>query len=57
MAGALAEAARFTGAVEAARTATRLAQKSGAEPLAREINEHLQYYEWHEPFRDPSIHP
>ena len=51
--GALAEVGRFPEAVDAARTATRLAQASGAVELEREIEVHRQSYERGQPVREP----
>jgi Flp pilus assembly protein TadD len=51
--GALAEVGRFPEAVDAARTATRLAQASGAAQLAQEIEAHRQSYERGQPVREP----
>ena len=52
--GALAEAGRFPEAIDAARTAARLAQASGGAQLVREIEAHQQCYERGQPFREPS---
>ena len=51
---ALAEAGRFPEAADAARTATQLAQASGAAQLGSEIEAHRQCYERGQPFRAPS---
>jgi tetratricopeptide (TPR) repeat protein len=51
---ALAEAGRFPEALDAARTAARLAQAAGAAQLGREIEAHRQCYERGQPFREPS---
>jgi Flp pilus assembly protein TadD len=54
MGAALAEAGRFPEALDAAGTAARLAQTSGATQLGREIETHRQCYERGQPFREPS---
>ena len=51
---ALAETGRFPEAADAARSAARLAQASGAAQLGREIEAHRQCYERGQPFREPS---
>jgi len=51
---ALAEAGRLPEAIDAARTAARLAQASGTEELGREIEAHRQRYEQGQPFREPN---
>src|SRR5205814_8635457 len=53
--GALAEAGRFTEAIDVARTGASLARTSGTADLEREIKEHGQYYERRQPFRDQSF--
>ena len=54
LAGALAEAGRFSEAVKTARTAARLAKASDAAQLRREIEAHLQSYLHGQPVREPS---
>jgi tetratricopeptide (TPR) repeat protein len=51
---ALAEAGRFPEALDAARTAARLARASGSAQLAQEIEARQQGYERREPFREPA---
>jgi len=51
---ALAEVGRFPEALDAARTAARLAQASGAAQLGQEIEAHRQGYERGQPLREPS---
>ncbi|MGD0261153.1 MAG: tetratricopeptide repeat protein [Verrucomicrobiota bacterium] len=51
---ALAEVGRFPEALDAARTAARLAQASGSTQLGREIEARRQGYERGQPFREPS---
>ena len=54
LAGALAEAGRFSEALKTAQTAARLAETSGAAQLRREIEAHLQCYRRGQPVREPS---
>jgi tetratricopeptide (TPR) repeat protein len=54
LAAALAEAGRFPQALDAARTAVRLARASGPAQLAEEIEARRQGYERRQPFREPA---